>query len=477
MAHSLRRADREPAGELENKAGTKFTIYANAGATWQRMEEAGERSDYRVDYVVGSGNHAFGYLIRIGDHLFQSPISYYASRRAYGLAPGYENVRNPDFTRPVTVECLLCHSGKPLHLPGTINRYEQPAFAEEAISCERCHGPSEEHLRRPVSGSIINPARLKSASRDSICEQCHLAGVIRILNPGKQFEDFRPGEPLEDVYTVYRFAVPPGSLPGAFKVISHSEQLAASMCARNSNGKLWCGTCHDPHNKPVQPAVYYRDRCLSCHAGKLSPTHASTNGNCISCHMPRREVVDGGHTVFTDHRIMRKPVVDSQSPHGADLAAWREPPSEFAVRNLALAYINAGAERNSPAWIVRGYRMLTEIQATFPRDIAVLRGFGTALLMGNQPQEAKIAFDRVLRLGPADPVNEENAGRAELASGNMEAAEVHLERALTLDPLLLSTAELLEGIYAKQGNTTKQAAVGERVRQAMETSTALPNKP
>lgn len=121
---------------------------------------------------------------------------------------------------------------------------------------------------------------------------------------GKRIEDFRPGMRLEDVFTVYRLARPPGVAPGKFKVISQFEQLAASACARNSNGKLWCGTCHDPHRKPVEPVSYYRDRCLSCHAGKLPPTHvAAENSNCISCHMPRHEVSDGGHTVFTDHRI------------------------------------------------------------------------------------------------------------------------------------------------------------------------------
>ena len=66
----------------------------------------------------------------------------------------------------------------------------------------RCHGGTEEHLRRPVPGSIVNPAKLHGAARDSICEQCHLSGCDRVLNPGKNFEDFRPGMRLEEVFTV-----------------------------------------------------------------------------------------------------------------------------------------------------------------------------------------------------------------------------------------------------------------------------------
>jgi len=467
MAHSLRRAGREPSGSLENDFGTKFTVYSNAAGTWQRIERGGEASDYRVAYVIGSGNHASGYLVRIGDHLFQSPLSYYTARRAYGMAPGYEKLTDADFTRPVTEECLLCHSGRPRHISGTVSGYESPAFDPEAISCERCHGPTAEHLRRPVPGSIVNPGKLQGAARDSICEQCHLSGVIRIPNPGKKIEDFRPGLRLEDVFTVYRFAAPPGSPAGQFKVISHSEQLAASACARNSNGKLWCGVCHDPHNKPVQPVSYYRERCLSCHARKISSVHAAPGRDCVGCHMPRRETSDGGHTVFTDHRIMRRPDEKTQSAEPTELAAWREPDPAFAIRSLALAYINAGSERNSAAWMVRGYRLLTEVQNAFRRDPATLRGFGTALLEGNRPREAKIAFDGALAIDPSDPVNEENAGRADLACGEIEPAAEHFEQALRLDPLLLSSAELLEAIYQKRGDSAKETALAERLRAAM----------
>lgn len=164
MAHSLRRPIHEPSGSFQNDFGTSFTTYSNGLGTWQRIENAAEVSNYRIEYVIGSGKHAFGFLVRIGDHLFQSPIGYYTERRAYGMAPGYEKVADADFTRPVTEECLLCHSGKPLHIAGTLAGYEMPAFAQEAISCERCHGPAENHLKGPVPGSIVN-AKLSGPER------------------------------------------------------------------------------------------------------------------------------------------------------------------------------------------------------------------------------------------------------------------------------------------------------------------------
>jgi hypothetical protein len=470
MAHSLRRATSEPAGSFQAQGGTKFTVYSKAGATWQSLENSSEQSAYKIDFVIGSGKHASGYLVAVGDHLFQSPIAFYPKRGSYGMAPGYENVHDPDFTRPVTEECLLCHSGKALHIPGSVNRFQAPVFEQEAISCERCHGPTEEHLKRPVPGSIVNPAKLERAARDSVCEQCHLSGVVRILNPRKNFADFRPGQPLEEVFTVYREALPPGVPPAEFKVISHPEQLAASTCARHSNGKLWCGTCHNPHQPPVNAAKFYSDRCRLCHAVKLPATHPAAGSDCISCHMPRREVSDGGHTVFTDHRIMRRPEALSQAvlTTPTELVAWREPAASIAKRNLALAYVNAGLSRHTPSWIVRGYRMLTEVQTAFAEDVDVLNAFGTALLQGNQPQEAKYAFDRVVTLEPTNAAFEENAGRADLACGDVAGAERHLEKALEMDPLLLSAAGVLHGIYRKEGETTKQVALAERLKRALE---------
>ncbi|MGA8030415.1 MAG: hypothetical protein WB992_25010 [Bryobacteraceae bacterium] len=82
-------------------------------------------------------------------------------------------------------------------------------------------------------------------------------------------------------------------------------------------------------------------------------------------------------------------------------------------------------------------------------------------------QEAKFAFDRLLQLDPSNPVNEENAGRAELACGNPGAAISHLQKAVKMDPLLLSTIEVLEKIYRERGDTAAEAALEEQIRQAI----------
>ncbi len=111
-------------------------------------------------------------------------------------------------------ECLACDSS------GVIDDL-QP------ISCEQCHGPSQEHLQRPARNNIQNPSRLSAEARDAVCEQCHLAGEARISSPtGISIAVYdRPRENL--------------------RVVSHVEQLALSECAGQSLGQLWCGSPPD----------------------------------------------------------------------------------------------------------------------------------------------------------------------------------------------------------------------------------------
>ncbi|MGA2574433.1 MAG: hypothetical protein ABSH24_00245 [Bryobacteraceae bacterium] len=465
MAHSLSEATPQPEGSFEHALSkTRFTVLSNSSGVLQRFERDGESGEQRVAYVIGSGAHAFGYLVRIGDHLFQSPLSFYTNRRLWDVAPGYEESHHPDFSRPVTPECLLCHSGKPQPVPDTLNRYQTPAFLTESISCDRCHGPGELHAKNPVPGSILNPAKLRGAARDSICEQCHLAGEVRIPNPGKRMADFQPGQTIENSYTVYVAAQPAGK---TLKVVSHAEQLALSVCARSSGGKLWCGSCHNPHEKPADAAAYFRERCLNCHGATLEKSHAASGRDCVACHMPRLAARDGGHTVFTDHRIARRPEPWNEPVQPEDLAAWRDPEPRLRQRNLALALVSVGLQNKSSPEAIRGYRMLNQVEKEFPDDPDVLTTLGGVLLRGKQPVEALRRFERVLVLRPAYAPYEVSAASALIAAGRKSDAIRHLERALQLDPLLQQAVELLSRLYGDEGESAKAAGIVAQYRREM----------
>jgi hypothetical protein len=395
--------------------------------------------------------------------LFQSPLSYYAKAGIWDMAPGYEEVSNPDFSRPLTPECLLCHSGQPQPVEDTLNTYNATPFLQEAISCERCHGPVESHLKNPAAGSIVNPARLTGAARDSVCEQCHLRGEIRIPNSGRTIGDFRPGQSIEDVFTIY---VSKRSENGDVKVISHSEQLALSACARGSGEKLWCGTCHNPHEGSAATPDFFRSRCLSCHGATLNSSHRAPGRDCVACHMPRLPARDGGHTAFTDHRIRSRPE-DSMQPPQTELTAWREPAPAFRERNLGLALVASGILHRSPADLHRGYRMLSSVEKQLPDDRDVLTSLGSVELRIRQPGVALRRFLKALSLRPNCASYEVNAAAALIQLENDGEAIRHLSRALELDPLLQPAATMLSSLYRARGQTVPADQVTAEYRRAM----------
>jgi hypothetical protein len=461
MARSMRLPSQEPDGVV-HAPEANLRVYSNRDGTWQTLESHGHTENYRVDYVIGSGTHASGYIVSLANHLFQSPVAYYRRKGAYGLAPGYESELDPDFTRPVKPGCIFCHAGSFSAVSGTVNEYGAQPFVLLAIGCSRCHGPVGSHLAHPSPSNIVNPERLDPASRDSVCEQCHLKGVARVLNPGKSFTDFVAGQPLEKTFTTYRYSMPSGEQP-PFKVISHSEQLALSRCKRVTGNGMWCGTCHDPHDEPVNVESYYRSKCLDCHARThFAASHPARNSNCIGCHMPKKEASDGGHTVFTDHRIQRTP---DHKPDGepTGIEPWRDPPAELAKRNLGMASIEAGAEAKSWPQIVSGYRILADVQHQFPDDCEMYQSIGNVLFIGRQFSDAVTAFEHAVRCDPRSSPTEANLGSAYASAGRNDAAEVHLERALELDPLNLSAAEQLIGLYEKDGQTTKAEMLKEKI--------------
>lgn len=423
-----------------------------------RIERAGLRAEYPLSYAIGSGAQGHSYIVRIGEYLFQAPASYYASRRAWGVSPGYERDRALDFDRPVTPECLFCHAGRTRPVRGSINRYEDPPLEAEAISCERCHGPSEAHLARPVADNIVNPARLPARARDSVCEQCHLSGEARVLNPGRGFQDFAPGRELEEVFSVYVYNRAAGARD--FKVVSQSEQLALSRCAGASGGRLWCGSCHNPHERPANVQQYYRDRCLACHGAALLARHPAPAEDCAGCHMPRLASSDIAHTSFSDHRILRRPR-DSGGAAPQELVAWREPAAAYAQRNRGLAYVSVGERDQAAALLNEGFRLLAALDPVSSPDPDVLSALGLVLLRKDRAADALRMFDGAARIDPSAR-NILNLGVAQDRAGQTAESIRSLERAIELDPSLERAYGLLAEIHGREGQVQRRREVLER---------------
>ena len=426
MANSLFRPKVQPSGRFTHAlSGSTFSIQATANGMRQRIERNGFEGEFPVEYVIGSGNHAFGYLVRAGDYLFQSPVSWYSEKKRWDMAPGYEGDRNPDFTRPVTPECLLCHSGKPLpcrkhSIDMNVRRSRRRQSRAIDVTARLRHTCK---LRRPGIFSIRRSFR---RGRGSVCEQCHLGGEARIPNPGRRISEFHVGQQLEDVFAVYVFDNPPEA---GLKVVSHAEQLALSACARQSGDRMWCGTCHDPHQRPENTAVYYRAKCLGCHGADLVNTHPGPSEDCVGCHMQRQTARDGGHTAFTDHRIRRQPNPGGRSATSPrKLVAWHEPAPKVANRNLGLANITVGERDQSAAHMDAGFRLLSAVYEVAPKDPPVLTALGLVLLRKGRPIEAARMYEQALSLQPNYAPYHVNVATAWNEAGDSGKAISHLRK-------------------------------------------------
>src|SRR5260221_6704902 len=266
-----------PGGTVTHESsGSVITIENTNNVMTHRLVERGIAAEFPVKYQIGGGMMGSTFAVQVHDYLLESPVSWY-NGFGWDVSPGYGKSRILDFDRSLNNTCLFCHAtGAKFDDPDHRHLVSQDL---QPITCERCHGPGEKHAAHPPSKNIVNPAKLSGPARDSICEQCHLEGASRLLNPGKDWGDFHPGEKTEDRFLVY---VLEGGDNRDVIPASEVEQLGQSTCATVSHGKLWCGSCHNPHRAVVPRDQEIKAVCASCHR-KLSPVaHPATVSECTS---------------------------------------------------------------------------------------------------------------------------------------------------------------------------------------------------
>jgi len=190
--------------------------------------------------------------------------------------------------------CLSCH----VTSPEAVLTARGPEAADCAIGCEKCHGPGGNHLIAVAAKfpdlAIARPSLASGERVVKICAQCHSPR-------GKTVE---PDDPAS-----VRF---------------QATTLTWSRCYIESEDRLDCVTCHDPHRNVMTSEAHYEAKCLVCHPGQslesgrtrgrlrrridltdapyaLScPVNPATG--CISCHMPKvKDAIP--HSPFTDHFI------------------------------------------------------------------------------------------------------------------------------------------------------------------------------
>ena len=423
----------------------------------------------KLEYFVGSGAAARSYLTSYEGFLYEAPVAYYSRSAAWKPAPGYAEVDYPYLNRPVLPGCLWCHASGIQRIPGTQNAYASPPFRDGGVSCERCHGPGSDHI---ASGKpMVNPAKLAAAERDSICEQCHLSGEIRVPKSGKDDLAFRPGERLTEDLTVFVR----GGSPSPMKVTSHAEDLAQSACRRASGAKLWCGTCHDPHTVPAanEKAAYFRGKCLTCHQASdcRAPQSArQANGdNCVTCHMPRNPPSDIEHVVFTDHAIRRRARPAGGSlPADADLIPFGG--GGASTRDLGLAYAMVGLREKNPLYTQRAFHLLQQAVASGHADALALAYLAEFYRDRKDDARALPLYEESWKMDMDQSAVAAALGAYQMQRGNLEQAIRYWRRALAISPALVLVRTNLAAALLRTGHAEEAQVT---LRQALEFQPSL----
>jgi predicted CXXCH cytochrome family protein len=462
-------------GEFDDKkSGVHYRVAEKDGHVWMSYERSGAdavRGERELLYFIGSGKKGRSYLFSEQGYLFETPINWYSQEQRWEMTPAYTEAREIPMNLPAVSSCLNCHtSGMQPHIGGTKSRFSGTPFLHGGITCQRCHGTGEGHV--DGKGAIVNPAKLSADRRDAICMECHFEGTVAITQPGKHLHQFQPGDRLSDYIHYFVRATSNSQTP---KALSQFEALSLSQCQRKSAGKMWCGSCHDPHSEPSpsKKVAYYRDKCLDCHGEKFAAKHHAENPDCVHCHMPLLPNQAVAHTQSTDHRILRRPLAEPlPATSGGELKAFPESDAPLATtRDFALAWETL-AQRGVEGALPQAESYLRKAVTEWPNDAALLTALGFVEQERGHRQEARGFYERTLKVRPRANTAAANLGILEAQSGNVKRAVQLWQGAFERIPYRSAIGINLAIVFCEAGQADDAKRYLERVLEFNPDSTS-----
>jgi predicted CXXCH cytochrome family protein len=516
-----------------------FTMFRRDGNYYQgryQIDSAGRHvnvMEKQIDFVMGSGNHSRAYLHRTGrGTLVELPLAWYAEKGGYwAMNPGYDRPNHDGFRRPITYDCMFCHNGYPQIPAGHEQPFAEPVYAgamPEGIDCQRCHGPGRKHTQvaktagatsADLRNSIVNPARLSAQRQMEVCMVCHLETTsFPLPNAIQRYErapfSYVPGEPMAAFILNFDHAAGKGR-DDKFEIVNAAYRLRRSACFLNSNGKLLCTTCHNPHDIPrgEEATRHYTAVCRQCHASTFDKQVASGKhsraADCVDCHMPKRRTEDVVHVVATDHYIQRrKPAGDLLAEiaerHETDSRAYRGPvvlyypealphtpenDLDLAIAQVkqrsnlsdGIAQLTAAMERHRPeraeyyfelaeAWresgqLAKSVPLYQEAVRRNPKFVVGLQKLGFVLRRSGRYTESAEVLQRAASVAPGNASTWHELGLTYQALGKKADAVAALEKAIELDPDLPEAYNNLGIIRFAEGERARaEAAFREAIR-------------
>ena len=248
---------------------------------------------FPLGFAFGSGRHRVTFLTLIasragGTSGIEHRVSASGDQKGLvlNLTPGHQRHaptqdveqfgRVADFA--ALVRCLDCHATR-----GEIRDQEIRGLVPN-VGCQKCHWPGREHviaMRDAAARGATSPTRPQPSASEQIraCSRCH------------------PQSGTDDELK---------SLPNhVHSVRVQASELMQGRCFTQSENRLGCSTCHDPHAPIASDPGHYVQRCLTCHGSSNSVAcPASPIKDCVRCHMPPLATDKGK---WHDHRMRKKP--------------------------------------------------------------------------------------------------------------------------------------------------------------------------
>ncbi len=171
------------------------------------------------------------------------------------------------------------------------------------VSCEACHGPGGEHIKKPTENKMV------SSPDAQVCGQCHIQGADPSGEHGYPV-GYQPGMPFDE--SVF---VPAGA--------EDAEVWWPSGHAKTYNTySEWLTSGHASALEDMKASELAEDSCLRCHAPDTASTgatasvegaeaaaldlaHAEFGVTCTACHNLHPEVDEAGNLVAEWPALLR----------------------------------------------------------------------------------------------------------------------------------------------------------------------------
>ena len=265
-----------------------FRIARDGDRSLYSVTDGKETLTVPITWAFGLGAAGQTYVYQRNGNWYESRVSFYKKLRGLDLTMGAQNSELKSvedaagrLTSPRGAqECFACHSTNAVH----DGRLEADRLTP-GVRCERCHGPSGQHLRSVKTGDAKGAVmrqlgKMTTEEISDFCGQCHRTWSQIAANGPHDLNNVR--------FQPYR--------------------LTNSRCYDALDPRISCVACHDPHRDAERRAASYDANCLACHSAK-TPAHGRAarlcptgTAGCVNCHMPKYEL-PGSHNLFSDHQI------------------------------------------------------------------------------------------------------------------------------------------------------------------------------